>query len=908
MTAPKTGPLTRAELQEIWKGATDRTYNEAFIKAGDGRGLEVWGQVFAQFERVSQAIDVTTQAMFIRPSSAATNPPAAGEARATVTLKIARDGLLDRPLVLRAGQFVEEETTDWGPGGGVTVRTGRRYALARDLVFHAGERGPFEVVATAERPGYGYNNPLPGTLRVLSQIGSLFENNRGTVGTEPAPVVLNGVPSRAYMLADNQPDMPVPDHVGQYLYFVNGANRGMTARMLEFVAPQPSAIPPLGSQVDLELLWDVEVNAFAGVFEDGETLAITNGGPVVAYATFLHVRDVVGMPRRLAFVVQNGGSIAIGSTVTGLVSGATATIETVLYATQPIAEAPAGAVTGATWRVLDWALDWQISATNEAQPRGGRSGMLDELGNEREIYRSPGEDDESYRARVAAIADVVSPNAIKRSLNRSMGAYPWCLREVGKSKFRGFFFDGDNEPPSPTPGRDQCDAFDYDTVTITGAYLGSTIRFRENEAVVLEEIAAPNVRMEGRFGRFDSWTPTTFGSGFIRSGVLTVIRKRGKAPSTNLVGWRVRGLVSGAIWLCEEEIENRAELPRRFRTILDIEQFRAFFKVGVSPIRAGEFGIAFDVGRFNAYDAAPYLDFYDGNDTYRSPPVYQNAYNNVDAIRAGGVGFDFYREEDGCVDDNPTGEPLYLINPTTMAGIAGYWETIDGLELDGAERVEAWRDRSGNDLDWIQTSAGDRPLTLPPGSDFPIPGAFTGGADATPRGKTRRRAVIFDGAKFLQFVSRQTFPDGYTLVFFGYPTEIDSGATNPPNPPNTLFGDDDAANQGGFGFGQFFWPGPYYTNQITTMTPPLNVATQVRTGVRLHAAAHDPVTGYMVADGIVDATGPGTYVTAGVNRLGVGAGNVDGFKGIIFAAMLFRRRLTAKELRLLFFRWQYLYL
>jgi hypothetical protein len=78
--------------------------------------------------------------------------------------------------------------------------------------------------------------------------------------------------------------------------------------------------------------------------------------------------------------------------------------------------------------------------------------MLDEWGDERKIYRQAGEVDTDYRKRVARVGDKISPNAIKRITNRilvPLGTNA-CLREVGLSKFRGMFFDGDSNIVDPT--------------------------------------------------------------------------------------------------------------------------------------------------------------------------------------------------------------------------------------------------------------------------------------------------------------------------------------------------------------------------------------------------------------------------------------------------------------------------
>ena len=170
MTAGKQGALSQADLMAIWAAAVDESYSQPLIAAGDGNGLEIYSQAAAQWARVSSAIDTTTQAMYIRPSSAQTAPPASGAQLATVELTLVRGAAyVDRALVLKAGTtYAEEQATDAGVNGGVLVRTGRRYALALDAVFLPGEQGPIDVPATAERPGQGYNNPGPGYIQVLS--------------------------------------------------------------------------------------------------------------------------------------------------------------------------------------------------------------------------------------------------------------------------------------------------------------------------------------------------------------------------------------------------------------------------------------------------------------------------------------------------------------------------------------------------------------------------------------------------------------------------------------------------------------------------------------------------------------------------------------------------------------------
>lgn len=476
MTVPKAGPLSPAELLDVWKGALDRSYRDPLLEAGDGEGLEAHTQAIETFARASRAIDVTTQAMFICPWSGQTNEPAAGARKATVVLTFRRTKLLDRPLVLGKGLiFVEEQTTDWGDPGGVTVTTGRRYVLAEDLVFHPGETGPFDVVAEAEGVGYGYNNPRAGTLRLIAQPGFNFENNLATVLVQIGTILGNALASSntAIVTTPNEPDTFVPDHVGQYFQFSAGNNATKIARVVQFEGPDLAAIPPIGSAIVAS--WDQSVQGTTtGTFQPGERI-VRNPGPTPdLFATLLGVRETAtgsGEWRATFTLLAATSPLVAGDVLVGATSGATLTVGTVLSGQDFVAEAPIGITGGATWRILDWAVSWGLTVTNVFAPEGGRLGWLDELGFERSLQRSPGEDDETYRQRIKSIADVVTPNAIRRTLSRTLGAIPWCFREVGTEYLPGFFYDGDLSAPNPTPHGPLNDAYDYDSILADGRHL-----------------------------------------------------------------------------------------------------------------------------------------------------------------------------------------------------------------------------------------------------------------------------------------------------------------------------------------------------------------------------------------------------------------------------------------------------
>jgi hypothetical protein len=140
------------------------------------------------------------------------------------------------------------------------------------------------------------------------------------------------------------------------------------------------------------------------------------------------------------------GAMLTGVLSVGAESGAVAVFDGIDQDADLAAEAPSFPTShGASWRVLDFAADLGLRVTNASSPSGGRSPVLDQIGAERGVFRGSGEGDDDYREAVANLADVVSPNAIRRAINRALapfGATGW-LREVGTADLPGLYLDGD---------------------------------------------------------------------------------------------------------------------------------------------------------------------------------------------------------------------------------------------------------------------------------------------------------------------------------------------------------------------------------------------------------------------------------------------------------------------------------
>lgn len=629
--APKKGPLTRDELLEIWRSsAVDESYSGPLIEHGDGFGLEVHTQYMEQLARASQAVDRTVQSLFILPWSGQTNEPASGASLATVTLTFSRSLQQDRPLVLGAGSvFYEQSVVDYGDAGGETVLTELRYTLVQDLVFAPGESGPLEAEAVAEKPGFSYNNPMAGSISAVDQPGALFFNGG-------ASVVLGGGASIT-VLGANKPDVPILGHVGQYVVFTSGANAGRVQRVSGYGAPQPSGSPPSGGSFVLDPVAAV-YGAALGVLTPGEPVTQAVSG---AKLVVLKLVPDANAPGSATLVMRRvSGSIVSGQPITGDLSGSSVVATSVLEDPDLIVENGTAA-----WRMLQWGVDLGLVVSNAQSPVGGRTPVLDGIGAERRIGRAPGEDDASYRKRVATIADVVTPNAVRRAANRILAPYGFsgCLREAGLPKLRGFFFD------ATSGGKFDPNAdffWDFDVVVLRGVGVPPPFLFEEPIDLVETNPVSPT--------KHSGWNGGTVNAG----RDLVVIRRFGDWKSA--VGHLVKGRYSGLTWPVTAILVNGVPNGTRFHYWFDTIEMRAFFMVGVPKVQLGDFGFFWGdqvptppgtiSGGTNAYDSFPFLTFYDGFPV-DSAILYRSIWQAIEQVRAGGVGFDLYEETQGCSFD-----------------------------------------------------------------------------------------------------------------------------------------------------------------------------------------------------------------------------------------------------------------
>lgn len=674
MSDDKQGPLTRSELLALWESAVDPNYSAPLVAAGDGNGLEAINQACSQLERASLAIDKSLQAMYILPSSGQTNPPAAGEEFAQVTLTFTRTKNIDKPLHLLAGTiYVDEQLNDWGVDGGISVQTGRRYVIIQDVFFFPGDPGPRTALATAEFVGSGYNNPLHDTLVSIDQPGTNFFHDRATFTVQQVAFTHTPPFQRFILSTVNEADTLIPAHVGQYIIFTAGSNTGKIGLVIGYTPPDP--VHNIGAVVDLEPVLIYQSSSISGSFPaPGEEVILditftpeSTGrwiaGQTVGGITSMAIRHSSGT------LLPTGGSTP-GNQIVGTITTFTAHCDVfVLTDSSYVSEAPpvnAPAGSGANWRVMDWVEDWGLTVTNTVSPTGGLAGMLDTLGGERNVNRGSGEGDDAYRARVATPADVVSPNAIRRAIVKQVGSRPYCLREVGSALFPGFYYDR-------TDGGG--DFYDDDTLLLVGNVV--TPGFKDphqpnfDEEPLQYRDASGNTKILGWFGKlgdtgdlagwaydnhprglYDTLPPT---SGILNfydgTRTLYFIRKYGygslSLPLVVAVGDTVLGLHTGGVFSVQNQVNNPYRAATRFHTYLDYASFRAFFLVGLPRADYSDFGFAWGNHTHAVYDATNVTNAYDGF-PIDAAAFYKRVYQAVNGVRAGGVRFDLYQEDGTC--------------------------------------------------------------------------------------------------------------------------------------------------------------------------------------------------------------------------------------------------------------------
>lgn len=104
------------------------------------------------------------------------------------------------------------------------------------------------------------------------------------------------------------------------------------------------------------------------------------------------------------------------------------------------------------WSMLDWK-DLKFELTRIEAFSGGRDNTLGLLGEERGMQQNKDESDDDFRERIANLADVVTPAAINRAINRALA--PYLFRGIAhdvQDGMTGLFLDAEDAFDFYTPG------------------------------------------------------------------------------------------------------------------------------------------------------------------------------------------------------------------------------------------------------------------------------------------------------------------------------------------------------------------------------------------------------------------------------------------------------------------------
>jgi hypothetical protein len=401
--------LDATKLQVVWRSVVDDDYAENLLKRDEG-----WAtveQAAEQFARVSLAAERNFEACYVLPWSGQLRAPAAGASQSEVTLTIQRTKRLDLALVVEQGFVVRHDQTDSGP---VDDAGWRRYLLADRLVMMPGDGTNHSVLARAENPGKAYDEPAPGTITLLDQPVSRVS------GTGATCSVVSG--QNLITFAEGAETLS-PLHAGLYVELMSGANQGEVRRIT-------MPVSSTAMMLDRECMLVGQVAA-GTVIAAGDTL---EQGSAIARVVGSSLGGGTGTVQLVLLVDEVVGTFTAGAaTVAGVAMTVTAVTRDPLLTDD----------SSTAWRLLSFGEDLGLTATNAASPSGGSSATLDEIGAERRVFRSPGEGDETYRWRVAEVADTVCPNAVRRRANELLAPFNATVvyRQVGSPLLPGFFCD-----------------------------------------------------------------------------------------------------------------------------------------------------------------------------------------------------------------------------------------------------------------------------------------------------------------------------------------------------------------------------------------------------------------------------------------------------------------------------------
>lgn len=253
-------PSSKADLLELWRRIFPRSYTVPIEDEGNGQGLDVYAQQAAIFERVGEAIAISTQAAYLRAHSTQVRPQAFGERRATGTVQIRRTAPATGAITLIAGTELVARAQN--PNGDLV--DGPVYRLTADVTIAAGSLGPVAGAIECTRPGYQGNLPAGRITAFVTRGQALIS------GTVEAGNVLRD---------DGTPDRWARSMEGQYARITGGPNAGaVPRRVLAVTQGSPTSFATVDGTALVVGAFVAEVEEFAELGLVVEQVVPTSGG------------------------------------------------------------------------------------------------------------------------------------------------------------------------------------------------------------------------------------------------------------------------------------------------------------------------------------------------------------------------------------------------------------------------------------------------------------------------------------------------------------------------------------------------------------------------------------------------------------------------------------------------------
>lgn len=198
-------PLDKEDLIELWRRIFPASFTSPIEDEAGGQGLDVFAQQAAQFERVGDAVDRSTQAYYLKPHSTQTEEESMGPAPAVGSVEITRAPPLAGAIVLVAGTLLRAVQLD-SQGDEVF---GPLFVLTADVTLPAGSIVPVVAAIAAVRAGYQGNLPAARVTRF-----ELLGRAAVTADVVDALTLVDA----------GTPDRFTVGMIGQFLRFTTGLN------------------------------------------------------------------------------------------------------------------------------------------------------------------------------------------------------------------------------------------------------------------------------------------------------------------------------------------------------------------------------------------------------------------------------------------------------------------------------------------------------------------------------------------------------------------------------------------------------------------------------------------------------------------------------------------------------------